>query len=321
MFAVFGALNGVRPTVAGSVRFLIGGLAGILLGTVLAVGSETLTAAPRALVVALLVALGLFMTVRLRVYDLMGTEIVVTALLVFALSQGRPDWALGRFAETALGGGIAIVINALLLPPDYGRDARDAVHVLVETLSTCLDNILGDLADPPPADVLAEHQAAALTASDLGNELVAQTTRAREALRFSPVLRYSRWRKAAPAEVDRYLLGIETVAFGLSQARSAARALAESGITGAVPGLSIDEIVSTSRAAVEKFGAYVLDGDGESLRRAERAIGAACAEHARVLARLHDADVTDVHRSVALAMAGHILSDLAHALDTAPRAS
>src|SRR6266851_1993816 len=47
MFAVFGALNGMQPTVAASVRNTSGALLGIVLGTVLAVISEQFIDVPR----------------------------------------------------------------------------------------------------------------------------------------------------------------------------------------------------------------------------------------------------------------------------------
>ena len=47
LFAVFGALNGMQPTVAGSLRATGGALVGIVLGTLLAAASESLVSAPR----------------------------------------------------------------------------------------------------------------------------------------------------------------------------------------------------------------------------------------------------------------------------------
>src|SRR3979409_646348 len=78
MFAVFGALNGVQPTISGSLRLTGGALLGIVLGSVLAVISETFVDAPRSVVVALLVALGLLTALRLNAYALLGAEVAVT---------------------------------------------------------------------------------------------------------------------------------------------------------------------------------------------------------------------------------------------------
>src|ERR1700674_5417239 len=73
MFAVFGAFNAVQPTVAASLRNTSGALVGILLGTLLAVISESIVGAPRALMVAVLVAVGLLTALRLHAYALLGT--------------------------------------------------------------------------------------------------------------------------------------------------------------------------------------------------------------------------------------------------------
>src|SRR5712692_3374228 len=75
MFAAFTALNGMQPTVAASLRNTSGALLGIVLGSGLAVASETLVDAPRSIRVALLVALGLPTALRLHAYALLGTEV------------------------------------------------------------------------------------------------------------------------------------------------------------------------------------------------------------------------------------------------------
>jgi hypothetical protein len=73
MFAVFGAFNAVQPTVAASLRNTGGALLGILLGTVLAVISESVVGAPRALMVAVLAAVGPLTALRPQAYALLGT--------------------------------------------------------------------------------------------------------------------------------------------------------------------------------------------------------------------------------------------------------
>src|SRR5919199_1227692 len=88
MFAVFGALNGMQPTVAASARSILGGLLGIVLGTLLAATSEGLVHAPQAVLGGVLVGLGLVARVRLHVYELLGTEVAVSGVVVYALSGG-----------------------------------------------------------------------------------------------------------------------------------------------------------------------------------------------------------------------------------------
>jgi uncharacterized membrane protein YgaE (UPF0421/DUF939 family) len=94
--------------------------------------------------VAVLVALGLLTALRLNAYALLGTEVAVTGLLVFALSQGSVQWALVRLGETALGGGIAVLINALVMPPDYRQDIRRASRLLARDLALHLRTALED---------------------------------------------------------------------------------------------------------------------------------------------------------------------------------
>jgi hypothetical protein len=148
----------------------------------------------------------------------------VTGLLVFALSQGSVLWAAGRFGETALGGGIAVLVNALVLPPDYRQDARRAIELLAQKLALHVRTTLADTIQPPAPHEAEAHLLVADTASRLAEELVVQTARAHEALRFSPLLRYSPLRSASPAEIERYTNGVAVLSVGMAHARTAARA-------------------------------------------------------------------------------------------------
>ena len=65
---------------------------------------------------------------------------------------------------------------------------------------------------------------AARDASRLAEELVVQTSRAGEALRFSPLLRYSPFRRTARTDIERFTRGVGALAAGLAHTRVAARA-------------------------------------------------------------------------------------------------
>lgn len=309
MFAVFGALNGVQPTVAASVRLTGGALVGIIIGSALAALSETFVDAPRALVVAVLVGLGLLTTLRLRAYSLLGIEVVVTALLVFALSGGSLAWAAGRFGETALGGGIAILINALVLPPDYRVEARQAVEVLVAELSARVQTIIADVARPPTADEARLHLVAARAASQLAADLVVQTERAREALRFSPLMRYSPIRRGSAADITRYIAGVETLAYALAHVRSATRAAGRAhAAPAALPG-DWDALLVEVERAVAAYGQFILDGTPTTRVQAETALTCALDRHAEI-ARAFAGGALNLNRAAVVAETEHILSDL-----------
>jgi hypothetical protein len=318
LFAVFGALNGMQPTVAGSLRGTGGALVGIVVGTLLAAASESLVGVPRPIIVGLVIVVGLVASVRLHAYALLGTEVAVSGLLVYALSQGSIAWGAGRLAETALGGVIAILVNAVVLPPDYRTDARHAVEVLAEALVEQLQTAIHAAIVPPEVEEAGEHlESARLTAAQ-ADVLTAQTARAADAMRFSPILRYRPYRRPSPEEIERYTTGVDALVSGLAHARTAMRAAWHAthrprrlpAPIGDWPGLC-----TVLEPAIADFERFVLDGSPATREAADEALRYALRKHAEVVAsgRLSNAP-QDIDRAVVLAETEHVLEDLRVAL-------
>jgi hypothetical protein len=318
LFAVFGALNGMQPTIRGSLRHTGGALLGILLGTLLAVTSEALVDAPRPLMVALLVALGLLVALRLHAYSLLGTEVAVTGVLVFALSQGSLLWAAGRFGETALGGALAFAINVLVLPPDYRRDARRAARLLSGELVVHLSTALSDMLRPPSREEAKAHFVAAGAAVELAEELLAQTERAREALRINPVLRYSPLRRASTSEIERYVSGVEALASGLLYARAACRAVWHASRRPTNPRKRTGDwqgLLDNVEPALTRFEQYMLEGDDAARLAADIALRYAMRKHADVVsANATSVEPWGMDEAAVLAETERVLDDLRGAL-------
>jgi hypothetical protein len=317
MFAVFGALNGMQPTVAASLRLTGGALVGIVGGSALAVLSETFVDAPRAVMVALLVGLGLLAALRLHMYALLGTEVAVTGLLVFVLSQGNVVWALGRLGETALGGGIAIVINALILPPDYHQEARRAAIVLAHELVLQVQTALDDVLHPPPAAEARAHLQDARAATRVAEDLMVQISRAAEALRFSPVLRYSPLRRGLAARIDRYITCVDVLASGLVHAYMASHAAFC--LRGATPPVGDwDGLRAEIEPAMFRFVDYIVEGSASARAVADEALCRALEKHAEIVAASHVGDRPwDMHHATLLTAVEHVLEDLRLALSAA----
>ena len=318
LFAVFGALNGMQPTVAGSLRATGGALVGIVLGTLLAAASESLVSAPRPVIVGLLIVVGLVVSVRLHAYALLGTEVAVTGLLVYALSQGNVAWGAGRFAETGIGGGIAILLNAFVMPPDYRADARRATSVLADALIEQFQTTIRDAMLTPADHEALEHLESARTAALQADALIAQTARAAEAMRFSPVLRYRPYRRVTAEEIDRYTVGVDALAAGLAHTRAASRAaLHATRRPRRLPPPAADwqGLCAVVGAGIAAFERYVLDGTQIALEAADQALNFALRKHAEVVAagRLR-AQPLDIDRAAVLAETEHVLDDLRRAL-------
>src|SRR5438094_587427 len=125
-----------------------------------------------------------------------------TRVLKSAVASGLAWSAATRLGDPAplfaVFGALAFVINVLVLPPDYRQDARRATRLLAGELVVHLRTALADTVQPPTREEARAHFVAAGAAVQLAEELRSQTERAREALRFNPVLRYSPGRGAAP---------------------------------------------------------------------------------------------------------------------------
>jgi hypothetical protein len=322
LFAVFGALNGMQPTVAGSLRASGGALVGIVLGTLLAAASESLVGAPRPVIIGLLIAVGLVVSVRLHAYVLVGTEVSVTGLLVYALSQGNIAWGAGRFAETAIGGGIAIVLNAFVMPPDYRADARHATSMLADALIEQFQTAIRDAMVAPAYDAALEHLESARTAASQADALIAQAARAAEAMRFSPVLRYRPYRRVTSDEIDRYMVGVDALAAGLTHTRAASRAALHAtrrSRPAPPPAVDWQGLCVVVGSGIAGFEHYVLDGSQAALEAADEALSVALSKHAEVVAagRLRG-EAWDIDRAAVLAETEHVLDDLRRALAGRP---
>ncbi len=127
-----GVIGGV--IIASTIGFFLGQSSWIVLGTV---------------VVSILVAWAL------RLSPVSASQIPISAMLVLALGATTPGYALDRILETVIGAGIALVINALIVPPVLIAPARDAVGLLAGELADTFDRIAHALRTPQsPIDLM-----------------------------------------------------------------------------------------------------------------------------------------------------------------------
>lgn len=127
-----GVIGGV--VIASTIGFFLGQSSWIVLGTV---------------VVSILVAWAL------RLSPVSSSQIPISAMLVLALGATTPGYALDRILETVIGAGIALVVNALIVPPVLIAPARDAVELLARELADTFERIALALHTPQsPIDLM-----------------------------------------------------------------------------------------------------------------------------------------------------------------------
>lgn len=190
-FAPLAAILTIQVTVAKSVSLggqrILGVAGGIVVSFAVA---HWLGVSAGSVALVVLTAMGLAAVLGLGPNAV--TQSAITGLLVMALGT-KASYAAARLVDTVLGALVAVLVNALLIPPDATPAAVEAVS----RLSTLIGRRLTDLPDPvgtgqPLVDQLAATRAVVAGAS--------------ESLRLAPLLRGRRRRLARIKRAERVLV-------------------------------------------------------------------------------------------------------------------
>jgi uncharacterized membrane protein YccC len=199
-----------------AVEIAIGVAVGIAVGDlfVLAIG---VGAAQLALVVMLATALALF----LGSGQMFATQAAVSAALVATIQPPTEGVTFDRFLDALVGGGIALLVNALLLPADPVRMVRSAARPLLEELAATLDDVAEAILERDRA--LAEGALKRARGIDeLSGRFVDTVIASREMTRFAPPRRRMRGRVESYAgvatQVDLAVRNVRVLARGTIRA-------------------------------------------------------------------------------------------------------
>ncbi|MEJ2860989.1 aromatic acid exporter family protein [Actinomycetospora flava] len=185
----------VQVTVYRSVRDAGQQLAVVATGVLLALGVTLLTGSV-VVGLVLVVLVGLLLG-RLRVFGEHGQWVAVTALILVGQAgpaASSPVEAVVRLAEIAVGAAVGVVVNMLVLPPVYQRDAAAALTGVTARLADLLRGMAAALREDQEArsDLAHDwrHRARALDGeARRARDSVAW---ARESLRLNPLRRRPR---------------------------------------------------------------------------------------------------------------------------------
>ncbi|PVZ12920.1 uncharacterized membrane protein YgaE (UPF0421/DUF939 family) [Actinomycetospora cinnamomea] len=192
----------VQVTIYRSVRDAGQQLAVVATGVVLALVATLLT--DQVVVgLAVVVLVGMLLS-RLRMFGEHGQWVAVTALIL--VSQAGPEAsspvsAVVRLAEIAVGAVVGVVVNMLVLPPVYQRDATAALTGVAGRLADLLRRMASSLREDQEAraDLAHDWLHRARGLADEARRARDSASWARESLRLNPVRR--RQRTADPAAV------------------------------------------------------------------------------------------------------------------------
>jgi uncharacterized membrane protein YgaE (UPF0421/DUF939 family) len=182
-----------------AVEVAIGVAVGILVGDllVLAIG---VGAGQLALVVMLATATAIF----LGSGQLLATQAAVSAALVATLQPPTEGISFERFLDALVGGGVALVVNGLLLPADPIAMARRAAGPVLNELAGTLDDIAAAIVARDRG--LAERSLVRARGLDeLSGRFLDAVDVSRKTTRYAPVRRGSRGRVESYADAARQI--------------------------------------------------------------------------------------------------------------------
>jgi len=278
---------------------------GIAVGDLLVLGIGV-GPAQLALVVALATAVALFVGRG----QMFASQAAVSAALVATLQPPTGGISFARFLDALVGGALALVVNALLLPADPVRMVRGAARPVLEELAATLE----DIADAMLARDRELADAALARASEV-DELSERFTDAvstgRETMLYAPPRRGSR------DDVDLYAGAAPPVDLAVRNVRVLAR--------GVIRALLLDDNVPPDIAgAVRELAAAVraLDGalaDGERASEVVEPALRAAAQASAVLERTGNLSVSVIVGQIR-STAADLLAGVGYSYDDAAAA-
>ena len=154
IFAAIAALLVVQPSVNQTLGRAIERTAGVV-GGVLIASTIGFFLGQSSWVVLGTIVVSIFVAWALRLSPSSANQIPISAMLVLALTATTPGYAFDRIVETFIGAGIALIVNALIVPPVLVTPARDAVGLLAREVANTLDRIAQALRTPQsPVDLM-----------------------------------------------------------------------------------------------------------------------------------------------------------------------
>lgn len=189
-FAPLAAILCVQVTVEDSVMKGYQRVAGIIIGVIIAYFFVKY-AGVHSWSIGLMIIMGLGIATLLKMPASAVSQAGVSALLVLTVGTGADDFSYGihRILETIIGAAIAVIINMLILPPDFTEQAITSVSKAAKELCVRFEEVSKWLAN----DDMAENGNALLLSTrsllQVVREVQTDINLARKAIKYSPLLK------------------------------------------------------------------------------------------------------------------------------------
>ncbi|MBX5436506.1 MAG: FUSC family protein [Alicyclobacillaceae bacterium] len=192
-FAPLAAILSLQVTVEESLWRGLQRVVGIVFGIVLA-DVVARFAGVRAWSIGLMVLVGTALASWMKLGQQAIPQVGISAIMVLTLGTHQPGYAWDRVVETVIGVAVAVVLNMLVLPPDYTVPAQTSLRASAGLLAgrfAAISAWLNEGADPAAGRRLQEETRAYL---EQLHAAAAKLDQAVHALRYSPLVQHRRQR-------------------------------------------------------------------------------------------------------------------------------
>ena len=190
---------------------------GVALGIAVADGLVLLTGTgPAAL--ALVVLLAMSTAVFLGSGQIFATQAAVSGVLIAVLQPAGHGFSGARFVDALVGGGVALIVNSLLLPADPLQLVRRAAEPLLDELAMTLERI-AQAVETGDQEAAERALLQARDLDELESHLQEAVSVSRETARLAPVRRRDRGHvdlyADAAAQIDLAIRNVRVLARGV----------------------------------------------------------------------------------------------------------
>lgn len=296
-FAAVAAIITVQVTVADSVnkatQRIIGIIGGVLLSMLLGHWFEV-----SALSIFFIILIGMGIAKAFRMNPQIISQVAISSLLVLAFGEAKSGYAYERIIETILGSGIAVLINALIIPQDALPDVEQSMMMYSKRAAATLRGLTASGGRRKTGRSEVEALTKIATESRKSLELAEQS------LKYNPLLTHKREKLSRLAADIRLLHSI------MIQIRGIRRSLADLQLNTSflIDYTGREQLIQSLHATadcIDAFGETIVNPSEEKTARLHEAVRLARQEQARSLETL-----TNITSLPVLQDMGSILTDL-----------
>ena len=217
IFAAMAAIFVVQPSVNQSLGRAVERSFGVVGGVLVALGIGLLFGQSSWIVLSSIV-LCILLAWVLKLSPGSANQLPISAMLVLTLGAATPTYARDRIIETILGATIALIVNALIVPPVLIAPAHDAVTRLTLEIAATFDRLATALLSPQTSAELESLMIQARLLRPMQAKAEHAISQAEESLTLNPRQSQLRQLLDADTELFSHLVALVMRALGMTRA-------------------------------------------------------------------------------------------------------